>query len=68
MSDPARGRYFIIAGSRLAGAVGAVFGVVIAARATETLPKVIGVALVLSALWVMAVVPRALARRWRSPE
>jgi len=28
---------------------------------------VLGIAIVLSALWLLATVPKALARRWRSP-
>lgn len=66
MSDPARGRFLLIGLSRLAGAGGTIFGLVIATRASETLPKAIGIGLALAGLWVMAVVPRALARRWRS--
>jgi len=66
MSDPARGRFFLMAGARLAGLAGAAFGLVLAARASETPGKLLGIALVLAALWVVGVVPRALARRWRS--
>lgn len=66
MSDPARGRFFLIGLARLLGLAGVAFGVVLAARATETPTKLIAVALVLAAFWVLATVPRALARRWRS--
>lgn len=70
MSDPdttARNRYFLITGTRLAGAAGAMLGLILIARAEATLPKVIGTALVLSALLMIAIVPRALARHWRTP-
>ena len=63
----ARGRYFVLALSRLATAAGAVFGVVLLGRATTLAPKLLGVAIVVSALAVMAIVPRYLARRWRTP-
>lgn len=63
----ARGRYFIIAGVRLAAVAGAVFGLVLLARATEVVPKILGVAIVLSALLMIGTVPRSLARRWRTP-
>jgi hypothetical protein len=61
------GRYFTMVAARIAGAAGAVLGLILIARATTLPPKVIGTALVLSALLMMAVVPRALARRWRTP-
>lgn len=66
MSDPARGRWAAIAAVRLAGAAGAVLGVVLLGRAQATGDRVLGVAIVLAALYMMATVPRALARRWRS--
>ena len=65
--DPAIGRWAAIVTVRIAGAAGAVFGLVIAARAVAWGPKVLGVAIIASALLMMAVVPRALAERWRSP-
>ncbi|OQW41539.1 MAG: hypothetical protein A4S12_08125 [Proteobacteria bacterium SG_bin5] len=68
MSDPARGRFFLIALVQSAGFLGAAFGVVLVARAEATPAKLLGIALVLAALWTGAVVPRALARRWRSKE
>ncbi|TPG55121.1 hypothetical protein [Sphingomonas glacialis] len=70
MTDPdttARNRYFLITGTRLAGAAGAILGLILIARAEATLPKVIGTALVLLALLMIAIVPRSLARRWRTP-
>lgn len=70
MSDPEttiRNRYFAMAATRVLGSAGAMFGLVLIGRADATLPKVIGIAIVLSALLCIAIVPRALARRWRTP-
>lgn len=67
MSDPALPRWAAITGVRLAGAAGAVFGVVLLARAVTTGQRLLGCAIVLAALWMIATVPRALARRWRTP-
>ena len=69
MSDyaTARNRYFALAGVRLAAVAGAVLGLILIARATDWTPKLIGTGIVLSAMWMMAVVPRALAHRWRTP-
>ncbi|WP_242138575.1 hypothetical protein [Sphingomonas sp. TREG-RG-20F-R18-01] len=71
MTDPdtlARNRYFAMLGTRLLGVAGALLGLVLIVRAQSPVPKVIGTALVISALLLIAIVPRALARRWRSPE
>ncbi|MGY4397395.1 uncharacterized membrane protein (UPF0136 family) [Sphingomonas sp. UYAg733] len=70
MTDPettARNRYFLIAGSRIAGVAGALLGLVLIGRAQILEQKILGTAIVLSALLMVAIVPRALARRWRSP-
>lgn len=70
MTDPdaqARNRYFVLVATRLGGSAGALLGLLLIARSDATLPKVIGTALVLSALLMIAIVPRALARRWRTP-
>lgn len=70
MTDPdahVRNRYFTIVATRLGGSAGALLGLVLIARAETTLPKIIGTALVLSAMLMIAIVPRALARRWRTP-
>jgi uncharacterized membrane protein YfcA len=69
MSDErlARQRYFTIVAARLAGVAGAVLGLVLVGRAPDLLTRIIGIALVLSALVVIATVPRSLARRWRTP-
>jgi len=64
----ARRRWLALAGTRLAGVAGAVLGLVLAARAATIGPKLLGVAIVLAALVVIAVVPASLAQRWRSPE
>lgn len=65
--NEARTRYFIIAGVRILAVAGAVFGLVLVARATSLVPKILGVAIVLSALLMIGTVPRNLARRWRTP-
>ena len=44
----------------------AVFGVVLIGRAEDWGTRVLGVAVVLAALWFAATVPLALARKWRS--
>lgn len=69
MTDPAlaRRRWLLIVLARLVGSAGAVFGVVLAGRAEALAPKLIGIGIVLSALLMIATVPRALAHRWRSP-
>jgi membrane protein YdbS with pleckstrin-like domain len=64
----AQGRWMTIVGVRLAGAAGAMLGLVLIARAYAWPQKALGVAIVLSALLLIAVVPRALAHRWRTPE
>ena len=68
--DPktARNRYFAMTATRIAGSAGAVFGVVLIARAHGWPEKALGVGIVLAALYMIATVPRALAHRWRSPE
>ena len=66
--EVARRRWLALVGTRLAGTAGAVFGLVLAARAVAWPGKLLGVAIVLSALVVIAVVPASLAHRWRSPE
>ena len=70
MSDPeatVRNRYFALVGARLLGAAGALLGLVLIARSDAVVPKAIGTALVISAVLMIAIVPRALARRWRTP-
>ena len=69
-ADPARRRWLALVLIRIGGAAGAVFGLALLARAPDGAwpAKALGIAIVLAALWMMAIVPRALARRWRSPE
>jgi small-conductance mechanosensitive channel len=66
-TDPARSRWLVLVLVRLAAATVAVLGVLLLANGVETGRKVLGGAIVIVALWTMAIVPRALARRWRSP-
>lgn len=68
MSDPALRRWATIAAVRLAGTFGAVLGVVLLGRASDTGTKLLALAIVAAALWMIATVPRALARRWRTPK
>ncbi len=65
--DPARARYFVMAGARLSGALFAVIGIVLVGRATVTEQSVIGTLVVVLGLIEMALLPRMLARRWRTP-
>ena len=46
--------------------MGAVFGLIVLARAPDTGMRVLGAAIVLSALYAMAVVPRGLTAKWHS--
>lgn len=63
----ARRRWLALVGMRLAAVAGAVLGLILIARAHDLAPKVLGTAIVLSALLMMGTVPPALARRWRTP-
>ena len=69
MSDDtlARRRWLILTLVRLACVADAVFGLVLLGRATTLPPKLLGIGIVLSALLLMAILPQALARRWRTP-
>ncbi len=67
MSDPALPRWAALSAVRIIGSFGAVLGVILVGRADDTGSKVLGVAIVLASLWMLASVPRALAARWRSP-
>lgn len=66
MPDPAFPRWLLLTAVRIAGALGAVLGVVLLARADAWGPRALGIAIVLAALWMTATVPLALARKWRS--
>lgn len=63
----ARNRYLLIAATRIVGALGAVLGVLLLARAHDWPTKGLGIAIVLAALYMVATVPAALAHRWRTP-
>jgi ABC-type Fe3+-siderophore transport system permease subunit len=63
----ARRRWFTILLARLGGMAGAMFGLLLLTRAETVAPKVLGIAIVLSAMAMIAIVPRSLARRWRTP-
>ena len=64
--DQARQRWLLLTLARIVPALGAAFGIVLIGRATEWPEKLLGLGIVLSALLVLATLPRALARRWRS--
>ena len=66
-TDPARSRWLVLVLVRLATAIAAVLGVLLLANGAETGRTLLGAAIVVVALWTMAIVPRALARRWRTP-
>lgn len=63
----ARWRWMALVGIRLAGVAGAMLGLILIARAHDVAPKILGTAIVLSALLMIATVPPALAHRWRTP-
>jgi hypothetical protein len=50
------------------GVAGALLGLILIARAHDLGPKILGTAIVLSAMALIAIVPRSLAHRWRSPD
>lgn len=68
MSDPALPRWAAMMAVRVAATLGAVLGVVLLGRAEDVPTRLLGVAIVAAALWVIATVPKALAQRWRSPQ
>lgn len=65
--DPAKVRWFYITLSRLAASGGAVLGVILLAEGDTVWRRVLGGAIVVSAMTMMAIVPRSLAKRWRTP-
>lgn len=70
VDDPdalARQRWFTIVLSRLAGVAVALVGLVIMGRAVLFEWRVAGLMVTLLGLTLMALVPRSLLRRWRSP-
>jgi membrane protein YdbS with pleckstrin-like domain len=71
MTDPsiqARNRWLIITLVRLLAIAGAVFAVALIARAPTWPPRALGVAIVLSALYMSWAIPASLAHRWRTPD
>ncbi len=63
-----RNRYYAMSAVNLLATAGAVLGLVIAGRSTSYGYTVLGGAIILSSLYMMAVVPRAMARRWKTPD
>ena len=63
----AQRRWFVLVVVRMAGVAGALLGLILIARAHDMGPKILGTAIVLSAMAMIATVPRSLAHRWRSP-
>ncbi len=63
----ARKRYYIIVAVNMLGTAGAVLGLLVAGRAQNYGVTVFGGAILLASLYFMAVVPRFLARRWKTP-
>ncbi|MEI9928381.1 MAG: hypothetical protein WDN44_12665 [Sphingomonas sp.] len=63
----ARKRYYAMMAVNIVATAGAVLGLVIAGRSHSWGYSVLGGAIILSALYVMAVVPAAMAQRWRTP-
>lgn len=63
----ARNRYFLMMAANCAGVAGAVLALLIFGRARTIELTMLGVALMLASFWVMAAIPRMLARRWRTP-
>lgn len=71
MTEPtpaqSRNRFLIINAFRLLGIAGAVFGIVLIARFEQWPLKWLGVAIVLSAIYMSWTIPAALAHRWATP-
>lgn len=63
----ARNRYYMMMAVNLVAVAGAIFGLVLAGRSNAWGQTVLGGAIIISALYMMAVVPRAMARKWRTP-
>lgn len=64
----ARNRYFVLSLMRLTGVAMTILGIVVTAGRIEGVPVAAGYLLVLAGLIEMAVVPRMLARKWRTPD
>lgn len=61
-------RYYMITGVNIVATAGAVLGLLIAGRAHGYEMTLFGGTIILSSLYVMAVVPKSLARRWKTPD
>jgi len=66
-SNQSRNRYLLITAARMIGAAGAVFGIILTARFEQWPLKVLGGAILLSAIYMSWAVPAALAHRWATP-
>lgn len=66
-NDPARARFFLLSLARIGGVAITMLGLLIATDAVPLAPREIGYALVLIGLVETALLPRYLARRWRTP-
>lgn len=64
----ARNRYFLLILGQALGSVGAIFGLLLAGRAHQWWNIALGGAIALAGIYVALMLPRALARRWRSPD
>lgn len=63
----ARNRWIVITAARFACMAVAVMGVVLLGRATAWPQQALGMAIALMAMWMMVIVPKMLAHRWRTP-
>jgi uncharacterized protein YjeT (DUF2065 family) len=64
----ARNRFFALSLFRLAGALAMMSGVVIASGRIDSAPRALGFVMVLAGAYAFALLPRQLARRWRTPK
>ena len=64
--DPAKARFIAIALIRLSGAVFVLLGLLVT-EGRIALPWIVGVVLTVAGFFDVFVMPRLLARRWRSP-
>ncbi|HET9630628.1 MAG TPA: hypothetical protein VFP14_14220 [Novosphingobium sp.] len=64
--DPAKARFFAIGLIRLSGALMVLFGLLITERRVD-LPWILGVMLTVFGFFDVFVMPKLLARRWRTP-
>lgn len=64
--DPARARFFALALIRLSGALMVMFGLLITERRVD-LPWILGLVMTVFGFFDVFVMPKLLARRWRTP-